>query len=106
MFQILLVVSFCTSLGVNIATLARLNKVQRREITFPETFTTKAHCALQHASLDKRLDHLEECLTVVSGKIEEWRQSMERAGEERLSKLHDRVDDILRAVSRLEGKVK
>jgi flagellar motility protein MotE (MotC chaperone) len=104
------------SVVASVAQIANGRKSQRREVSLVEGIATTAAlaavkqdleakvCAVAKdlgaletkvdAGLEKLGDELRDCETRITSK-----------GEERVVKVHDRINDVLQAVSRLEGRV-
>ena len=82
----LLVTAFLTNLAVNLITVAKLfrNAPQKREIHLAETYASKEEVTL-----------LRNDLTSLREQVREDKNEILCAGEERLRKLHDRIDAII-----------
>ena len=94
------------TLGAMVVMIVALNKKQQVQVQTPldvhtvESFVSKAEF-LQHASgVTHEIHQIREILRM---EIPEMERRIAQSGEQRVSKLHDRINDVLAEVSRLEG---
>ena len=94
------------TLGAMVVMIVALNKQQQVRVETPldvravESFvsTTEFH---QHAAAVAR--EIQEIREILRREIPEMERRIAQSGEQRVTKLHDRINDVLAKVSRLSG---
>lgn len=77
----------------------------KKTLSAPAPHPPNSSLALTVSQLSERVQKLESCYARITEKLEEDKDIILRAGEERVVKLHDRLNDVLSAVSELRGTV-
>lgn len=90
---------FVVSLVNQVMRLMDRNKEQPRPI---DTYATKAE--LEVVRID--LKRVESSIIDLRHEMREDRETILKAGEERAVKIHDRINDVLAAVSEVKGEIK
>ena len=115
-WQFILGIAFLCSIGANIAIIVSARRTQKREIAYAFTPASKeefdkaakendADHTVIHARLTKFKERTDELVAEMREEMRHDREAALQSGEERSNKIHSRIDDVLRAVSRLEGKL-
>lgn len=77
------------------------NRPQKREVTLMDDAASKKELE----SIRRDMESLGERISSVDEKLQKQGGDLDRKSEERIKLVHDRVNDILAAVCRMEGKV-
>ena len=72
--------------------LTNQNKIQERKVSFSDSAQNMQQCTLIHKALDQRLESIEKTLS-----------DNDTKSETRTTGVHERMDQILKGLSRLEG---
>lgn len=85
--------------GITAAWMQALNgrRAQKRDVTLMEEFATRKELAALAEKVESRFEDL-RC------DLKESETRITSKGEERVIKVHDRINDVLQAVSRMEGR--
>jgi hypothetical protein len=70
-----------------------------------ETYVSLKLCQKIHEEADRRITQAECAVDTLRRELRLERDEMIKSAEDRAVKLHDRINDILRAVSELKGKI-
>ena len=70
-----------------------------------ETYTTKVECGIKHEGFHDRLCRLELDVPIIRDEIRLETAEISRLAEARTSGLHERINDVLAAVSELRGVI-
>lgn len=95
-----------------IVTLWKLNKISEIKVQQPlvidlkKEFVTKEEMRLHREEIIREQNKLEQRMTHLERKMESDKTEIIEAGEERVVKLHNRINDILAAFSELKGEIK
>lgn len=95
-------VGFIMSLLINAGVFWNMRKTQKREVRFETEFVSRSEIS----NLGNRIDRLEVAIEKVRIDMKEDRASIDRVGEDRISKVHERINDVLEAVSELRGQLR
>ncbi len=79
--------------GVVMAGRAR-RETQRREVTFTAEYLTKGEAGAASEEVDRRITQLEDALRTVQAEWRADRAALDRVNEERLVRLHTRLDQV------------
>ncbi len=90
-----------SNLAVAFVTLTRGNRTQKREISFADTYATKAEVETVRQDVRRLGDSME----MMRREAKADKEDILEADEQRAVALHNRVNDVLSAVSRLEGQL-
>jgi hypothetical protein len=97
------------SVAVNLVTLIVLvtgrKAVQKREVSFAESFVTKDACESRHGQNTDRLEHCERDLRAIRTESRNDAQRLTSEMLREVGKVHDRVNQVLQAVSELRGEL-
>lgn len=90
--------AFATA-GITAAWMQALNgrRAQKRDVTLMEEFATRRELAALAEKVESRFEDLRS-------ELKESETRITSKGEERVIKVHDRINDVLQAVSRMEGR--
>lgn len=77
---------------------------QKREVSFSEEYATKAEIQRIERNVEKMERKVETAVAEIRTEMKEDREKILIAGETRAGKIHSRIDDILEAVARMEGR--
>jgi hypothetical protein len=119
----LIIIGFILSAGASAAALLNQRRTQKREVTFGQEFVTRDFCQSMHTrdsgEVKRLVAEVEELkrdrvgvLAKVEEKIDKLRveikhdiQAAALTDESRISSVHDRINDVLSAVAKLEGRL-
>src|SRR4051812_10842614 len=104
LLQWLLALGFLLGIIVQVITLLQYRRTQRREVSFTAEYASKQEIVTlvnDLAALEGRLD---TSLENIRSDVKSDLTQIGRDGEQRSNKIHERLDTILKAVSRLEGR--
>lgn len=90
----LLIIGFFISSAASAVAVINSRRVQRREVTFGQEFVTKDQCTIMNQSLDRRIRKIEEDVSM-----------MRREVKQDMRGVHERIDQVLAAVSELRGEL-
>ncbi len=105
MYQLMLAVSLIVSILSGVTTIVNGRRVQKREVSFGSDFVTSRHCDTKSNHIEHRLASVEDSFSAMRAEIHTDRDEFNRTQENRVTALHNRINDVLAAVSRLEGKI-
>lgn len=71
----------------------------------PETYVTKVECRAVHTAQDQRIQKLDCEVAAIRAEFKEAVLEISRVQEARAVALHNRINDVLAAVSEVKGKV-
>jgi hypothetical protein len=98
-------------LGILVFLVAGANQVRTLMAGFKEqpppseTYVTLKACQALHAGQDRRVQTLECTVMALSAEMKADRDRLAAAAEQRAVHLHDRINDVLKAVSELRGEI-
>jgi tetrahydromethanopterin S-methyltransferase subunit G len=98
--------SVVLTIVAQVVNLVRGGKAQKREVSFSESFVTRESCELQNRHLNDRMKVLEAQIKEIREGMDRDRHELGKLVREECGKLHDRVDDVLSAVSGQQGEMR
>lgn len=101
----LIIVGFLLSAAASFGAFLTSRKSQKREVTMGDEFVTKGMCVQSHEGLSGRISKLEQDLRDLRGEVKNDREIVGQKLINEISKVHDRINDVLEAVSELRGQV-
>lgn len=106
LLQLLLTLGLIGSVAGHILTLIRAGKSQRREVSMVQDAVSKEE--LERLRLQNLEDHriIHERITNAKKRADEQQAVMQQTVLQEVGKVHDRVNVVLAAVSRLEGTMR
>lgn len=99
--EFLIVLGFLASVAVNVVTLMGQRTKQKREVTFAEQFVSQE----QMDAIARRVDMVERQIEAMRSELKDDKTEILKAGEDRAEKLHNRINDVLQAVSQMRGEL-
>jgi hypothetical protein len=97
------------SVTVNILTIVVLvsgrKAVQKREVSFADGVVTKEFCESRHGQNAGRLDRCEGEIAALRAETKEEARRLTSEMLREVGKVHDRVNQVLQAVSELRGEL-
>jgi len=104
--QFMLVVVVLVSMAVNVVTLVRGGRIQRREVSFTEGMVTKDQCGLKHVGIEQRVATVEKDIHELRTWQAEQMEKLRREIKTDISTLHGRINDVLSAVAEVRGEIR
>ncbi len=90
----MLTLGVLVSIGVNLVTLSRAGKSQKREVTFGEEFVSKEFCHANHDVIQQRMARLEASVEKDRGDASESRRALyQELGKVRVE-LSQKIDEM------------
>lgn len=83
---------------------SKVFSVWRRQPPVDAVFATKKEVERSNRALDKRLEKVDDAVAAIHTDIQTAMASISLNSAERARRIHERVDEVVRSVSRLEGK--
>lgn len=68
-------------------------------------YASKRDLAEHRQSVENRLNKIDDDISELRKEAKQDRNDIIKAGEDRAGKLHDRIDDILKAVAKIQGRI-
>ena len=104
-WEVVLTLGVLLSVAVNLVTLSRAGKSQKREVTFGETLVPKEICSNLHAAIEQRLERLEQNSNVGAERASESRAAIYRKIDERHNELRSDLEAVRRELSEQIGNM-
>lgn len=112
-WQVVVVVGLLLNMAVSVMALARGGRPQKREVTLSSEHVTTKQCGLLHEGsngkireIEARVNSLQQRIDHVSGHIGQAVEALRREIKQDMSGIHNRIDQVLQAVSELRGETK
>jgi predicted nuclease with TOPRIM domain len=80
-------------------------RAQKRDVTLMEDFATRRELNNLAEKVESKFEALRGELQELRGEMQEDKNEIVKSGETRVVKLHDRINEVLSAVSELRGEV-
>ena len=100
-WNVVLVLVVLASLSVNLITLSRMNKTQKRDVTIQDGGVPKG----EHDQLVKRVDRIEVSIEAMRSDMRRDRIEGDQTDEQRASRLHKRIDEVHERINGLDKAV-
>jgi septation ring formation regulator EzrA len=115
-------IAILVAIAASSLALLQTGKAQKRniepqplEVAVTEKFSTRESCNQKHTETDRRMNTMEHEIATIRASIQETLLDYDRKSEERISKVHDRINalgtsisdkigDLKRDIGRLETK--
>lgn len=94
LYNAALMISLLASIAGNIVLVIRGNRVQKREVSFSDDFTPKRDFQAHKEVVFRKFGEVDGEFKAVRQEMGEQREEINRAGEERATKIHDRINDL------------
>lgn len=95
---------FLLTLGEKIFSLMKRGEPQRREVSLLEQYASKAELRELQRHVEKLETKTDDGFEKVRSEMKQSHDQMLQAGESRALEIHKRINQVLTAVSRVEGR--
>lgn len=112
-WQVVTVLALLLNMGGTALAIVRSGRVQKREVSLSSEYVTTKQCGLLHdgshskiREIEARVNSLQQRIDHVSGHIGQAVEALRREIKQDMSGIHNRIDQVLQAVSELRGETK